>query len=294
VLGLRLMAAAHRLVLAGEAPALAAHYPTAGGDGDVAAAWPAFQGVLRQHRERMQALVLRTVQTNEVGRSAGLLVGHLAVARETGLPLRLLELGSSAGLNLFPDRYRYEGAGAAWGDPASPILIGHAFAEPAPALDGDLAIASRHGCDPSPIDPASQDGRLTLESCIWPDSPRRLELLRAALALAAADPPHVDRAEAEPWIAGLLAQPAPGVATVVMHSMVMQYLDPASRRRVEAAIAGAGARATAGAPLAWLRMEPDDVGAPPEEGYAVRLTTWPGGAERVVAFSGPHGQARAA
>ena len=37
---LRVIGAVHKLVLSGAAPALAAHFPSVGGDGDAAAAWP--------------------------------------------------------------------------------------------------------------------------------------------------------------------------------------------------------------------------------------------------------------
>src|SRR5215212_10897837 len=84
---LRLMGATHRLALSGEAPALAAHYPSTGGDGDADAAWPALLDLLPVSLDR-------AVQTNEVGRSAALLGGFLTVADRTGLGLRLLELGA--------------------------------------------------------------------------------------------------------------------------------------------------------------------------------------------------------
>lgn len=64
----------------------------------------------------------------------------------------------------------------------------------------------------------------------------------------------------------------------------MQYLAEAARERVRASLAAAGARATELAPLAWLRMEPAGHVA------EVRLTTWPGGDERLVARSGYHGR----
>jgi hypothetical protein len=106
VLALRLMGAVHRLVLRGDAPRLAVHYPSAGGrPGD---AWPPFAGILREHCDELRALVEHPVQTNEPGRCAALLGGFLEVARTTGLPLRLLEVGASAGLNLRFDRYRDE------------------------------------------------------------------------------------------------------------------------------------------------------------------------------------------
>jgi hypothetical protein len=74
------------------------------------------------------------------------------------------------------------------------------------------------------------------------------------------------------------------VATVVYHSIVLQYLDQTSRDRVAAAIAAAGARASVAAPFAWLRMEPGG------EQAEVRLTLWPDGGERLVATTGFHGR----
>jgi hypothetical protein len=74
------------------------------------------------------------------------------------------------------------------------------------------------------------------------------------------------------------------VATVVFHSIALQYLDRRGRERALSAIADAGARATAAAPLAWLRMEPGG------EQAEVRLTVWPGGGERLVATTGFHGR----
>src|SRR5438270_8712885 len=88
-LALRLMGQVHRLVLDGRAPALAAHYPSAGGDGDAAKAWPAFRQLLVDRGQELQTAIARPVQTNEVGRCAALVGGFLTVAARTGLPLRL-------------------------------------------------------------------------------------------------------------------------------------------------------------------------------------------------------------
>ena len=88
-----------------------------------------------------------------------------------------------------------------------------------------------------------------------------------------------------PWLGHTLAEPAEGAATVVYHSIVMQYMNKANRAAVAQAIADAGNRATPDAPVAWLRMEPGWV-----EGRAnVTLTTWPGGRERLIALTGFHG-----
>jgi hypothetical protein len=276
----RLMAAVHRLVLIGEAPELAAHYPSAGGRaGDP---WPAFLATLREHADQLREWLDDPIQTNEIARCAPLLGGFLEVARRTGLPLRLLEIGASAGLNLRFDHYRYDFGAAAWGPPASPVTI-RARLEGDPPLSTPLEVGARAGCDARPVDPTSEDGRLTLESFVWADQLERFARLRAACALAAEVEAHVAQAQAADWIERQLADPVPGLATVVFHSIVIQYLSDDERGRFDAALHDAGQRATAEAPLAWLRMEP--AGDAPD----LRLTLWPGGEELLLAETGYHG-----
>jgi hypothetical protein len=283
-LALRLMGAVHRLALAGEAPALARHYPSAGGDGDASGAWAAFRAILEERRDDLRLLVERGVQTNEVGRSAALAPGFLTVARETGLPLRILEMGTSAGLNLRWDCFRYEASGEAWGDPSSPVVLRDAWETGVPPFAVTTTVVERAGCDPSPVDPTTDEGRLTLMCYVWPDQRERFALLRGAIEVARRVPADVERASAVDWLPARLAAARPGVATVVFHSIALQYLDRKSREQALGAIADAGARATADAPIAWLRMEPGG------EQAEVRLTTWPAGRERLVATTGFHGR----
>ena len=272
VLALRLMGAVHRLVLRGDAPELAAHYPSAGGrPGD---AWPAFADVLRDHRDELRGLVENPVQTNEPGRCVALLGGFLEVARVTGMPLRLLEVGASAGLNLRFDRYRYELGDGRWGPPDAPLVIRSRLEGPGrPPLGTPLEIASRAGCDPRPVDPRTEEGRLTLSSYVWPDQVERLERLRGALAVAREVDASVEQSGAAEWIEARLAEPAPGTATVVFHSIVMQYLPDEERDRFE--------RAVKSRDVAWLRMEPAD------EAADVRLML--AGEDRLIARAGYHG-----
>jgi hypothetical protein len=96
-LALRLLGGVHRLVLSGGAPELARWYPSVGGDGDPAEAWPTFRATVAEHVEHLRDEVKRGVQTNEVGRCSALVGGFLTVARSTGLPLRALEVGPVAG-----------------------------------------------------------------------------------------------------------------------------------------------------------------------------------------------------
>lgn len=287
-IALKLMGAVHRLVLEGKLPDLAPFYPSAGGRDDLRGAWEPFRAALTGRRAEIVALLDRTVQTNEVGRSAALVGGFLEVARRTGLPLSILEIGASAGLNLRWDHYRYESEaeGTAWGPDGSPVVLG-SF-EPAPDLSVAAEVVRRAGCDPDPVDPASEEGRLTLASYVWPDQTARWQRLEGALEVAKAVPATVEREVAGAWLPGRL-DPQPGVATVVFHSIVLQYMADDEQAAVLELIAEAGERASSGAPFAWLRMEPPADHEKDRLLAEVHLTLWPGGADRLVARAGYHG-----
>jgi hypothetical protein len=283
MLQLRFMGAVHRLALAGRAPELAAVYPSCGGNGSVRAAWPAFRATVTGNLEELDGLVRRPVQTNEVGRSRALVLGFLLLASETGLPLRLMELGSSAGLNLRWDAFRYSSGGFEFGDAGSPVQFLDYADGPLPSLPGRVGIVERSGCDEAPV-ALDDDGRLTLRSYLWADQLDRLRALDGALEVAAGIPVSLERSGAADWISQRLAAPAEGVCTVVFHSIVMQYVDAAERDRIGELIAAAGARATDRAPIARLSLEPGG------ELAELRLAVWPGGEERVLAHAGYHGE----
>ncbi len=284
-LALRFMAAVHRLVLLGEAPALAAHYASVGGTQPPEDAWAAFRAAVAARADDLGLLIRLPCQTNEVGRCAPLMVGFLRVAALTGLPLRVLEVGASAGLNLRFDRFRYSGGGAAWGDEASPVDLGGLWAEPPPDLDAALHVAERAGCDPNPLDPGRPEDRRRLMSSVWADQVERLRRLRGAFDIAARVPATVEAASLHDWLPSRLASARDGLATVVFHSVVEEYLPEGVRARFHQTLAAAGQRATATAPLAWLRLEP----LTSARHHGVTLTFWPGGEERLLATSGAHG-----
>ena len=236
---LRFMGAVHRLVLVERLSDLARHYPSAGGDGDAEAAWPIFREALVDNRSEIQALLAAPCQTNEVGRTAALLGGFLEVAHRTDKPLRILEIGASAGLNLRWDRYRYESDDSAWGDPASPVRFQHAYEIP-PPMNRNAVVAERAGCDISPIDSTSDEGALTLRSFVWADQIGRLSLLDGAIEVARAMPAIVEREDAASFLERELAMPRKDVATVVYHSVVMQYVGEEGKSRIADLIEAAG------------------------------------------------------
>ncbi len=111
-IAIRLLGAAHFRALRGYAPRIAAHFPSTGGAPEPARAWSAILDDIRANDAEYDELLARPVQTNEVGRATPILGALLTVAAAFGLPLRLFEIGSSAGLLLNLDSYRY--SGPAW------------------------------------------------------------------------------------------------------------------------------------------------------------------------------------
>ncbi len=284
MLQLRLLGAVHRLALTGAAPALAGHYPSTGGDGAVEPLWEAFRATVAEQPGQLRELIERPVQTNEVGRSRALVLGFAEAARRTGLPLRVLELGSSGGLNLGWDRFRYESGAFVFGDRSSSVRFAdfHEGAE-LPAAPAGVKVVERAGCDERPVDVTVADGRDTLRAYTWADQLERFCDLEGALEVARTVPATVERSAALPWLTRRLAEPVPGACTVVFHSIVMQYVDPDERAAIDALFEQAGARATVDAPLARLALEPGD-------DYAhLRLSVWPQGRMTLLAECGYHG-----
>ena len=261
---LRLCGALHALVLQGHAGLGAVYPPAAADDG---ALWAALKAALRDEADFIGAFIDSAPQTNEVRRSAALIAaGHWLTAR-LGLPIAMMELGASAGLNLQWDRYALD-IGAQRFGPAAPALVLR------PEWRGDLPpaeapqVISRAGVDLNPLDPNDPGDGLRLLAYLWPDQPERLALTRAAIA---ARPPRPERGDAIAWLRQRLA-PTPGHLQLIYHTIAWQYFPAALQAEGEALIAQAGLRASAEAPLAWLAYEGD--GQAP--GAALVLRLWPG------------------
>lgn len=251
---LRLLGGLQRIVLRGDAPQLVPFYPSLGGTADPSEAWPVVRPVLASYAEELRTALDHPPQTNEVGRSACLLVGLTEAVRRHGLRrIRLLEPGASAGLNLNLDRYRFTGPGWDCGPTDSPLVV-EAGAEG--FVPEEFDVVDRRGCDLAPVDASTDEGAAYLRSFVWPFDLDRTARLVGALEVARAHPVVVDRAPASDWIAEQLARPAdPGVLTLVWTSITQQYWPAAETGAVDAAIEEARGRG----PVAHVAME----GVPP-------------------------------
>ncbi|MFI5319932.1 MAG: DUF2332 domain-containing protein [Myxococcota bacterium] len=282
---LRLLGAAHFLALRGDAPALAACLPSAGGNYDAARAWAALQATLELHEARIRVHLTEQIQTNEVRRCCALLGGFLEIARAQPWPLRLLEIGASAGLNQCFEQFRYELGAQRFGPADAPLTLDCEWrGRPLDTRGPALRIASRKGCDLFPIDLREREQRLRLESFFWPDHAERLARLRAACECALRSGVALERASAGDWIAREVATLPERTTSVLFHSVMWLYVSEAERKRIRGLMSDAGARASAEAPLAWLRVESANF-----DWCEIRLRCWPGGEDRLLGRAHHHG-----
>lgn len=232
-------------------------------------------------------------QTNEPGRAAVLMAGMLAVAsiypQTTGF--EVIELGSSAGLNLMLGRYGFDLGGVRVGPDDPPILFAPEWRGPPPP-DCPRWIESARGVDIAPIDLDMPGAAERLLAYVWPDQAGRLERTAAAIALARARPPRLDQGDAADWLKERLKEPqADGQVRLLMHSVVWPYLPQKTQLKIEALMAAARAKASAARPLAWLSYEwPHGGRVAGPRGHELRLRSWPGlGQDRLLAYAHPHG-----
>ena len=283
---LRLLGGLHRLVLDGRAAALRRWYPSTGGSWNADAAWPQITLAAANYLDPLRAALDQPPQTNEVGRSAALIGGLLILARRYRLPVRLFEIGSSAGLNLRADHYRYRYPGGHWGPAGSPVTVDDAWRGNLPP-SATLRIVEREGYDIAPVDATSSDGELTLLSYIWPDMTARVDRLRGAIDVARQIPARLVRRAAADALATLRL--ADGALTVLWHSITWQYLSAGEQAAVHAAIDAIAAQANTRSPFAHLMFEPQRRMPEAPHAFLLRARSWPDCADQILAECAPHG-----
>lgn len=283
---LRFAGALHALVLQNRADKLSEYYQTPDKVPDASMLRKEIAPLLESERDLFIDYVKGPPQTNEVNRAAILLLGFSSIARQTSLPLNLLELGASAGLLLCWDRVRYDYGDLGWGDGAA-VIKSVLRGVVKPDLQDHIEVGSRRGCDLNPRDLSDPATRLRMRSYIWPEQPERLSLFDQAASVAIVAKPHVEKADAISWLRAQLETREEGRATVVYHSVFAPYLSDAETAALSEAVESAGRQATTSAPLAWLRFEPIDMDG--DMHFYLDLRTWPSGEDRRLASAHPHG-----
>ena len=265
---LRLFGAVHHLVLRGVAP------DALSGDPDD------FAEAIAAHEDEIRRRIRQdVVQTNEVQRCVALLPAFLTVARETALPIELLELGPSAGLNLLADRYRYVYANGAWGRSAALLeLVADERGRPVPAelLATSLDVRRRRGIDLAPVDATTEEGYLLPRSFVWPGLEDRVSRLDAAVATLRAEParPALITGDYVERLPEVLTERPTDAVTIVFQTASTGYLPADAAARLRSSLDAAGSD---GRPLAWVstRRHDEREGAV-EDAYELELRVWPG------------------
>ncbi|MFL6140474.1 MAG: DUF2332 domain-containing protein [Labedaea sp.] len=221
----------------------------------------------------------RATQTNEAGRCAVLLPVLAALPQ----PLALLEVGASAGLCLYPDRYTYRYGDHVVGS-GGPVLECAATGVVPPA--GVPDVVWRAGLDLNPLDVTDPADVAWLDALIWPEHEHRRTRLHAAVAIAAAEPPLLVRGDLVDDLPALAARAPAGATLVVFHTSVLYQVSAPRRAEFVDAVRGL--------PGHWIANEvpgvlPYDVPLTPPGGQALHNLLALDGTP--LAWTRPHGQA---
>jgi hypothetical protein len=273
----RLLAGARWLALSGEVEDFE------GGDDS----WRSFRSVLEEHHEWLARFVLEhPVQTNEVQRSWVLLPIFLTIARAARRPLDLVELGTSAGLNLIWDRYGYHYAAGTWGDLSAPLQLEGEERRPVPVelLRTEVDVRRRVGIDLEPVDVTSDEGLRLLDTFVR-DKGYRSRLRRATEVLRI-EPPELLRGDYLELLPEILSDCDDYGLMVVFQTISTVYLSDEERARLRAIVDGAGAVR----PLAWISTPTPEEHGQRRGDHPLELALWPGGERRVVARMNVRGE----
>lgn len=313
-----LFAAVHDLVLRRPDLELARFYPSvtpverlASGD-----PWGVFRRTVLEHRRDLETVIAsRSTQTNEVNRSVLVAVLLSAACTDVaGVPVRLIELGASAGLLLTPDRYHVAVGDTVVGEAGSSVrLRGELHGGRQPDLSTfPHAFVDRVGIDRDPVPVTDSDRMRWLEACLWPDQPWRIERYRAAVALARTDPPRLVAGDMIDRLIQTLRGAAgargagPPEHLVVMNLWSLTYVDRLRRNEVAVALADAARERPT---VSWVSAEPpggvprieppasvgaeaDSSGESARPDTVLGLRRWRGGRELdpvTLGWSHPHG-----
>lgn len=226
-------------------------------------------------------MLARRTQTNEPRRCATLLPAMAVI----DAPLALLEVGASAGLCLYPDRYAYRyGDRPVLGD--SELVLSCETIGRVPVPDMLPTVVWRTGLDLSPLDVCNDEDMRWLESLVWPEQTERFAALRAAVEIARQDPAPVHRGDLTTDLAATAADAPPEATLVVYHSAVLAYLDDADRAAFRSSVAALAARR----PTVWLSNEGPGVvvhGVPRRDGPVPFVLAR---AHQPLAIASPHGE----
>jgi hypothetical protein len=226
-----LFAAVQSLLMDGAGPDLARYYPSlVEGPGPPEEAGPVFRDFVLANEDEIVALGnTRYTQTNESRRCVALLPLVMMAPFDR---FHLVDIGTSAGLNLGLDRYRYRFEDLEWG-PDSPLVLVAESRGAEPPLH-EIEVLSRTGLDLNPLDAGDEEARRWLDALIWPEHEERRDRLRRALAIISETPIEMIRGDALVTLPPVLDSLPGDEPAVVMNSFAVAQFSPEGRQQIEA------------------------------------------------------------
>ncbi len=181
------LGAIHYLLLKGTNHELKEYYPSlVVYPRDIHHAILPFKDFCNMYRnEIISILTTKLVQTNEVSRCGYLYPSFSYIYSKVKKPLALIEIGTSAGLQLLWDKYNYSyDSHEVFENIKSNLFIQSEvrgnnkphFLQPFPP------VTSRYGIDLHTVDVANPDDSLWLQALIWPEHKERRERFKQAVA----------------------------------------------------------------------------------------------------------------
>jgi len=281
-LALRLAGGIHAIVRRGSQSELAQYYADTKrvGEPDFV---KALLALIREKDDELITWLDNAPQTNEVARSSAIFAGLSAISQKFQMPLSLLELGASGGLNLQCASFGYEFSGQIFGDTSSDLQL-------KPEWQGmlfpnvDVHIQGRRGCDLNPLSVNDEEDCEKLIAYLWPDQPARIKRVETAIEIAKKSPPVLDKTDAADWVESIFkTSQSNGAVRVLYHTIAQNYFPQSVIDRIKNAVEVAGQAATIDTPIAWLSFEFEGDGNP-----KLRLRTWPDNEDTILATADPH------
>jgi hypothetical protein len=295
-----ILGAVHFLLLRGAEGRLKRFYPSVGGSVSAEGEdpFPDFRAFVLEHLDAIAPLIAtRVTNTNEIGRSALLHPGFRMIAAEATVPLSLIEIGPSAGLNLiwakYGVRYRKGDASVVTVNEAAPLVIDCELrGDRVPPNGPSPAVGGRVGLELNPVNLADADDRDWLRALIWPDQVQRLRRLERAIELFAQEKPAIRAGDALALLPDVLAAVPTGQVPVVYHTIAVYQFSREMREALESILTVAGLRR----PLWRLSFEFDALNRVGGTGgigdaYILSMIRYADGVreERRLASAHPHG-----
>ncbi len=186
-------AAVHYLLLSGVDHELREFYPDLVDEPrPVEESFHVFHDFCQRYRDDViRLLQTRLVQTNEIRRCTYLYPSFCHIYNKTEKPLSLIEIGTSAGLQLLWDQFQYSyETGESYGNLNSPVHLTARLRNGVmpPLSRKSPPVVFRAGIDLHVIDLSNKDDYLWLKALIWPDHRERLQWFEQAAQMIKSHP----------------------------------------------------------------------------------------------------------